>query len=363
MSRKKKRVADILDYSTSILFITILFVALFTFSAPGLTGSVILGVKEDTNLIKEFQASGVKPKIAYGYYLGEQELEAYEKQTGDSETVAKLRDLGIGKITPFVRIGCTKNMCFKNVFYKCIDGTPKKVQKCKYGCDEEGCKECVAWEAFGSGQGVSSRIRGADNKCVGDDLYKCVDGRWQFTLTCTYGCITEAITKKVPEDNKLSIDDKKQAATGIEEAKGRVLGRPAKAYVPRWGEQDKDKYTLGHCRCFYGYDDICVENSLFKCLGYKDQYYYTNVKRCEFGCEDGACVRGRKTCDTKTQKPQCIGGKMWACKNGFWLNTKKWCSIRAEHKKTLQNELQNDIDESLIKNALDKEFKNNDAKP
>jgi hypothetical protein len=362
MSRKKRKVEGVLDYSTSILFLTILFVALFTFAAPGLTGSIILGVKNDTNLVKEFQASGVKPKIAYGYYLDEQELDVYEKQTGDSETVEKLRALGIGTITPFVKVGCTKNMCFKNVFYKCEEGGFQKVAKCKYGCDEQGCKECVQWEKFDNLKGVSPRIRGSDNKCIGEDLYQCIDGRWKFTLTCTYGCITSPITKRVPEDNKQKIDDKKKAATGIEDAQGLIFGRPPKAYVSRWGEEDKDKYTFGHCRCFYGYNNICVGPNLFRCLGYKDNYYYTNIKRCEFGCKKGKCIRGRTTCDSETQKPQCLGGKIWACKDGFWLNTKQWCSIRAEHKKNLQDPLQNDIDDTLLKEAVERQFEEKEEK-
>lgn len=322
MTKKRTR-----EYLIGLLVVALLFVTLFAFSS--ITGSVILGLENQSenitgaDLIAQFRSQGIKPKLALGYYLDPKDIEK----------------LNATQFTPFLKISCTSNMCVRGVFYECKEGQPVKVQKCKYGCDEKGCKECVEWKEFESGGRVSPRIKGSPNKCVGDDLYRCVNGRWDFTLTCTYGCQTTPLKTRNPEENREDIDDREAETAGVVEGINRLLGRPPRKYEPRWGEQFAKNYTLGHCRCFYGYDNICVKDDLYQCVGYKDEYFYTKLDHCENGCEiDGKrCNTRRRVCDLKTQKPQCVGGTKWECVDGFWVNTKKWCEIGEQYKDDKQD--------------------------
>ncbi|MDO8643135.1 MAG: hypothetical protein Q7R76_06180 [Candidatus Woesearchaeota archaeon] len=323
----KKR--SIREHLAGIFLVALLFVAVVAFSSSSLTGTLILGLENSTEnttqgeIVAKFRSQNIKPTLVLGYPLDAQDLGA----------------LNASDFVPFLKISCTSNMCFKGIFYECKNGQPTKVQKCKYGCDETGCKECVEWKEFEGGGRVSPRIKGSANKCIGDDVYRCVNGHWAFTLTCQYGCQTTPLKIRNPVDNKEKLDERTAETTGVVESVNRLLGRPPKKYEPRWGEQFAENYTLGHCRCFYGYANLCVKDDLYQCMGFKDEYFYTKLDHCENGCDvDGErCNKRRTTCDKKVDTAQCVAGTKWDCVDGFWVNTKKWCSVTAQYQDDKQN--------------------------
>lgn len=323
---KKRRVKE---YVFGIFLVAVLFVTLFAFSSSSLTGTLILGLENATenttegDVVAKFRSENIKPKLVLGYYLDQADLGKFNATT----------------FIPFLKISCTSNMCFKGVFYECKDGQPVKVQRCKYGCDEQGCKECVEWKEYESGGRIAPRIKGSPNKCIGDDVYRCVNGRWDFTLTCQYGCVTTPIKTRSTVENREDIDDREKENTGVKESINRLLARPPRKYEPRWGDQFAQNYTLGHCRCFYGYENMCTQDDLYQCMGYKDEYFYTKIDHCENGChaEGDRCNLRRTICDKKVDKPQCVAGTKWECTDGFWINTKKWCGIGDQYRDDPQN--------------------------
>ena len=163
---------------------------------------------------------------------------------------------------------------------------------------------------------------------MGDDVYACDGGRWKELLTCPYGCTEDPVLEPNPKKNWVP----------SEEANLNVIGRPDNVYKTEKQYFFKNRrvdhaetQNVGHCKCEVNYPDICVGDDRYKCLGYKDQRFYTRIERCAGGCSSGQCLPGILRCD-EDQKRACCAGTMWVCKDSFWIRDvarDETCSIAA----------------------------------
>ena len=176
--------------------------------------------------------------------------------------------------------------CFYKDQYVCAGRKWIKNQTCSFDCLKGECIECRPWK---DSKGFNM-YEGSQNKCMGDDVYRCIGGRWEKAVTCPYGCKNDTVIKT-----------------------------------------DEMEITMGHCRCFYGAESLCVNNSFYECVGFdaitKPGYpYYTKVGSCDqpawWAAE--AMYRAKPCAEGELR---CYAGRRWVCNDdGFLEKTRERCS-------------------------------------
>ncbi|HIG95877.1 TPA: hypothetical protein HA249_03225 [Candidatus Woesearchaeota archaeon] len=319
LNYKSIRFMDKWGWIIVIILVGIMSVAMLSFistSNVGLmifSGKAIYGVVDkysvNSSLIKGLQEKGVRPILAIGYTLGRKDIEELDEKI----------------FTPFLKVAdCDGNACVRNVYYTCKDRQIVNSERCKYGCDDKGCFECSPWKLTRDEK--FTQVKGTKNKCDGNDLLSCESGHWEKLLTCPYQCVNQQLLSKQPGVQHESEDPEllREVEFKGQDMVLRLLGRPPFKYQKLTDWEGKPVYE-GKCSCNFNAPKICVEDSVYECLGYKDVPYYTKIKNCAFGCEEGRCLKVESQCTTG--KTKCRFGFRFVCKNERWTRTDKECSV------------------------------------
>jgi hypothetical protein len=153
------------------------------------------------------------------------------------------------------------NKCYNDILFSCTDNKFAKNVTCPFKCERGRCIECYSWR---DSEGFNI-YEGSRNKCQGNDVHKCVNGHWEFVVTCPEGCVEDPVLTRSPS---LKPEAKTNERNTIEGSWRRYL--PIR-------NQNGTIVTEGHCKCTRESSNLHIGDWEYQCLGYKDKYYYTKL--------------------------------------------------------------------------------------